>query len=65
MDSVPYVGLMMCGVAVVIFLAIRQFWLWYFGASRIIALLESIDESLQHLPAVQEYRWRKSHRQAA
>ena len=65
MDNVPVVGLIMCGVAIAIFLAIRQFWLWYFGVSRIIELLTSIDHSLQQLPAVKEDRFLHGRKRAA
>lgn len=50
MDSDLIVWFIMLGVAFAIFLAVRQFWLWYFGVSRIVELLESIDHSLHHMP---------------
>lgn len=65
MDSVFFVWLIMCGVAFGIFLAMRMFWLWYFGTSQIIALLTSIDHSLHQLPAVQDHLLRKHFNKAA
>ena len=41
--------------AVVILLALRPLILWYFGISRIIGHLASMDESLRQLPAVRNY----------
>jgi len=35
-----------------LFLLTRTFWCWYFKLNRIEKLLESIDQSLQQLPAV-------------
>ena len=42
-------------LAVGIMLALRPVFLWYFGISRIIGHLASIDVSLRQLPAVQDY----------
>ena len=41
--------------AVLVVLALRPLILWYFGISRIIRHLASIDVSLRQLPAVRDY----------
>lgn len=43
---------------VLLFVAVRSFWLWYWRINRAIALLESIDESLKQLPAVRQHDYR-------
>jgi len=40
----------------VVLLLLRPVVLWYFRLNRIAKTLESIDESLKQLPAVQAYR---------
>jgi len=42
-------------ILVVVFLVLREFWCWYWKINRVVALLESIDESLKQLPAVRQY----------
>jgi hypothetical protein len=39
-------------LSLVIFLATRWFWCWYFKINEMVKLLKSIDASLQQLPAV-------------
>lgn len=39
-------------MVVVVFLVLREVWCWYWKINRMVALLESIDESLKQLPAV-------------
>jgi hypothetical protein len=39
-------------IIVVVFLVLREVWCWYWKINRMVALLESIDESLKQLPAV-------------
>lgn len=59
--SKPDVVIALC-VVVAIFMAVRAFWWWYFGISRMVRALESIDESMKCLPAVREARrdrWEK------
>ena len=45
---------------VALFLIIRRFWWWYLGIDRMVAALESIDESLRYLPGVNRERERRS-----
>ncbi len=42
-------------LVVLLFLAVRSFWLWYWRINRMIVLLESIDESLKQLPVVRQH----------
>jgi uncharacterized membrane protein len=51
---------MVIGVLLGIFFGIRRFWWWYLGIDRMVAALESIDESLQYLPGVRVERSRRS-----
>lgn len=45
---------------IVLLLVLRPMILWYFKFSRMTKALESIDESLKQLPAVQAYRAKMS-----
>lgn len=47
-------------VCFALFLLFRAYVLWYFKINRAVALLESIDRSLQQLPAVREARMRQA-----
>jgi len=47
------------GALGLLFLGVRKFWWWYFGIDRMVAALESIDQSLKYLPGVRAERQRR------
>lgn len=44
-------------IAVVVFIAMREYVWWYFGIDRALEHLASIDESLKQLPAVKRHEF--------
>ena len=51
--------LIIVGVLGLFFLVVRRFWWWYLGIDRMVAALESIDQSLKYLPGVRAERQRR------
>src|SRR5579859_1705828 len=50
--------LIVLAVLIAFFLVVRRFWWWYLGIDRMVAALESIDQSLKYLPGVRAERQR-------
>lgn len=53
-------SLVFWAIILAVFFGIRRFWWWYLGIDRMVAALESIDESLRYLPGVNRERQRRS-----
>jgi len=51
--------LIVLAVLIAFFLVVRRFWWWYLGIDRMVAALESIDQSLKYLPGVRAERQRR------
>ena len=43
------------GIFIVVFLIAREIVCWYWKINRMVALMESIDESLKQMPAVKAH----------